>query len=113
MKSTMTVCATEKFHNAEQLWFWFIYSKSVQTGLMHMRGNPIRRPCELLDVESLITKLYLCGKLTDTQLNVMKQFGDRRRAPNQHVWSENNAAHLWTTAMSVLENAARVRGWID
>lgn len=113
MKSTMTVCAAEKFHNGEQLWFWFVYSKSVQTGLMHMRGNPTRRPCELLDVETLITKLYLCGKLTDTQLNVMKQFGDRRRAPNQYVWAENNAAHLWTTAMSVLESAARARGWID
>lgn len=113
MKSTMTVCTAEKFHNAEQLWFWFIYSKSIQTGIMHMRGNPTRRPCELLDVETLVTKLYLCGKLTTQQLNVMKQFGDRRRAPNQYVWEENNAANLWENAMTVLDGAARERGWIE
>ena len=24
----------EKFHNAEQMWFWFVYSKSVQSNLI-------------------------------------------------------------------------------
>ena len=24
--------STEKFQNAEQLWFWFLYSKSIQNG---------------------------------------------------------------------------------
>ena len=78
-----------------------------------MRGKPTRRPCELLDVETLVTKLYLCGKLTTQQLNVMKQFGDRRRAPNQYIWAENNAANLWENAMTVLDGAARERGWIE
>ncbi|MCM1293969.1 MAG: hypothetical protein NC311_00190 [Muribaculaceae bacterium] len=113
MKSTMTLSTSEKFHNGEQLWFWFVYSKSVQHGVARIHGNPTRRPCELLDVETLVTKLYLCGKLTAEQLNVMKQFGDRRRAPNQHVWSENRAAALWCDAIATLTAAARTRGWID
>lgn len=113
MTLLMTVCETEKFHSGEQMWFWFIFSKSVQSELMHSRGTPTRRPCELLDVETLITKLYLCGKLTDEQLNVMKKYGDRRRAPCQHVWSENRAAALWKSAMDVLECAAYKRGWIE
>ena len=67
------ISSSEKFQNAEQLWFWFLYSKSIQNGFRH-NCSSIRRPCELLDVETLITKLYLCGKLSDEQLNVMKKF---------------------------------------
>ena len=69
--------------------------------------------CELLDVETLITKLYLSGKLTDEQLNVMKKFGDRRRAPHQYIWSENRAAALWHSAMDTINIAATKRGWIE
>ena len=104
---------SELFQNAEQLWFWFLYSKSVQNGYVRPNNTPTRRPCELLDVETLITKLYLCGKLTDEQLGVMKKFGDRRRAPHQYIWAENHAADLWRRAMETIETAAKERGWIN
>lgn len=104
----------EKFQTAEQLWFWFLYSKSVQNDFSRTHGNhQTKRVCELLDVETLITKLYLCGKLTDEQLNVMKKFGDRRRAPHQYIWSENRAADQWRRAMETIEIAAIERGWIN
>ena len=103
--------SSEKFQNAEQLWFWFLYSKSVQNGFSHHRSS-LRRPCELIDVETLITKLYLCGKLTDEQLNVMKKFGDKRRAPHQYIFSENKSAALWQSAMDVLNEYAHNKGWI-
>ena len=102
----------DKFQNAEQLWFWFLYSKSVQNSFKRNISST-RRPCELLDVETLITKLYLCGKLSEEQLNVMKKFGDKRRAPHQYIWAENHAAYLWKCAMDVLEKAARKNNWID
>ncbi len=101
----------ERFQNAEQLWFWFVYSKSAQNGFVH-NYTGTRRPCELLDVETLITKLYLSGKLSDEQLNVMKKFGDKRRAPHQYIYSENKSAGLWKNAMEILENAARTKGWL-
>ena len=113
MTQTQLASTQEKFHNAEQLWFWFLYSKSVQNGYVHGYGTPTRRPCELLDVETLITKLYLCGKLTDEQLGVMKKFGDRRRAPHQYIWSENRAAALWRDAMNTIETAALECGWLE
>ncbi|MBP5794568.1 MAG: hypothetical protein J6W41_00945 [Alphaproteobacteria bacterium] len=103
----------EKFHNAEQMWFWFIYSKSVQTGITQNHQAGTRRVCELLDVETMITKLYLAGRLTDEQLRVMKKYGDRRRAPHQYIWSENHDAYLWGGAMEIIENTARKNGWID
>ena len=113
MTNTQIAYAPEKFQNAEQLWFWFLYSKSVQNGYTHPRGTPTRRVCELLDVETLITKLYLCGKLTDEQLHIMKKFGDRRRAPHQYIWAENRAADQWRRAMETIEIAAIERGWIN
>ena len=105
------LCSTEKFQNAEQLWFWFLYSKSVQNGF-NFHKSSIKRPCEILDVESLVTKLYLCGKLTDEQLEVMKKFGDKKRAPHQYIYSENHAALLWKTAMDALGSYASKKGWL-
>lgn len=102
---------TEKFQNAEQLWFWFMYSKSAQNGFIHHNTNT-RRPCELLDVETLVTKLYLSGKLSNDQLNVMKKFGDKRRAPHQYIYSENKSAMLWKMAMDTLTDAAHAKGWL-
>jgi hypothetical protein len=113
MTQTMTGIVAEKFQSGEQLWFWFLYSKAVRNGFSRIQYTPTRRPCEILDVESLITKLYLSGQLTDEQLNVMKKFGDKRRAPHQYIWSENHAAQLWNDAMCVLNDAAKKRGWID
>ena len=101
----------EKLQNAEQLWFWFLYSKSVQKNFRH-NTSCIHRPCELLDIETLITKLYLSGKLSEEQLNVMKIFGDKKRAPHQYIYSENKSAALWKTAMETLDYAARSKGWL-
>lgn len=113
MTQTQSVAQTEKFQSAEQMWFWFLYSKSVQNGVIRNRGNATRRACELLDVETLITKLYLSGKITEEQLRVMKEFGDRRRAPHQYIWSENRAADLWRRAMATIGAAAAARGWVE
>ena len=103
---------TEKFHSAEQMWFWFLYSKSMQSGFINGHRPGSRKVCELLDVETMITKLFLSGQLTEEQLAVMKKFGDKRRAPHQYIWAENHAAYLWKCAMEVLENAARKNNWI-
>ncbi len=113
MTQTLSATIFEKFQNAEQLWFWFLYSRSMRNNNLARRGTPTMRPCEVLDVESLITKLYLSGRLSDEQLSVMKKFGDKRRAPHQHIWSENRAAAQWGRAMDTLGKAARERGWID
>ena len=102
---------TDKFQNAEQLWFWFLYSKSIQNGF-HYHHSSIKRPCEVLDVETLVTKLYLCGQLSTEQLNVLKKFGDKKRAPHQYIYSENRAAALWNSAMDVLTVHATAKGWL-
>lgn len=109
----MTMVSVEKFQSAEQLWFWFLYSKSVRNDFCRIRNTPTKRPCEILDVETMITKLYLSGKLTDEQLAVMKKFGDMRRAPHQHIWKENRATVLWKNAMDIIDITARKLGWVE
>ena len=114
MTQTQPVITAEKFQNAEQLWFWFLHSRAMRSNnFIRPRVTPTRRPCEILDVETLVTKLYLAGKLSDEHLSVMKTFGDRRRAPHQHIWAENRAANQWTCAMNILSAAAKQRGWIE
>lgn len=103
----------EKFHNAEQMWFWFLYSKSVQSGFVRNHKTVSKRVCELLDVETLITKLYLSGQLTTEELTIMKKYGDKRRAPHQYVWAENHDAYIWKCAMDKLDVAARKKDWLD
>ena len=104
---------TEKFQDAERLWFWFLYSKQIRNGFRSTNSASNCRVCELLDVEALVTKLYLSGRLTDEQLNIMKEFGDKRRPPHQHIWAENHKAALWRSAMRTLESAAVKKGWIE
>jgi hypothetical protein len=112
VQTVKTFSNSEKFQNAEHLWFWFLYSKAARNGFRVGGTPPARRACELLDVEVLITKLYLSGRLTDEQLAVMKEFGDKRRAPHQHIWSENRAATAWRSAMQTIARAAVAKGWI-
>lgn len=114
MTQSAPAMSAEKFQNAEQLWFWFLYSRSLRNNnFARPQATPTRRPCEVLDVETMITKLYLAGRLTDEQLCVMKQFGDKRRAPHQHIWAENRACAIWDSAMVTLGDAAKQNGWID
>jgi len=79
-------------------------------------GKTIARnpyPCEAIDVETLITRLYLSGELNALQLETLKEFGDMRRAPNQHIWSENAKASLWFDAMKKITIVATAKGWLE
>jgi hypothetical protein len=112
-KNIKSVATAEKFNNAEQLWFWFLYSRQLRNGYSNNNISSTRRICEILDIETLVTKLYLSGSLNDAQLDVMKEFGDKRRSPHQHIWAENHKAAIWHDAMQTLGNAAKSKGWIE
>jgi hypothetical protein len=102
---------TQKVRDSEQMWFWFISSNKIRNGLRRS-DTPGGRICELVDIETLITRLHLSGRISREQLGIMVKFGERRRAPNQHVYSENRNAMLWRDAMNTLQIAASAKGWI-
>lgn len=101
----------KKFLDAESIWFWFCCSLKARTRTRGF-GYAAKRPCELVDVEVVITKLYLCGKLTDKYLKVMKKYGDRRRPPHQGIRRQRRDSVLWREAMDTLNKECRARGWI-
>ena len=50
MTQTLAIATSEKFQNAEQLWFWFLYSKSIRNGFS--RARTVRQtsfaPCDFM-----------------------------------------------------------------
>ena len=102
----------QKFRDAESMWFWFISSARLRDGIKGKRESEYR-PCELIDIETLVTKLFLSGRITRVQLEVMQEFGERRRAPHQHIYSENAKVAHWNAAMRTLQFAASTKGWVD
>ena len=55
MNNSQVNITPEKFQSAEQIWFWFLYSKSVRNDIGQYRCNAAtRRVCELVDVETMI-----------------------------------------------------------
>lgn len=112
LSTKKTFIEVEKFQHSEQMWFWFLHSKQIKNGFSRNNFSSGRRACEMLDIETLITRLYLSGRITDNQLSVMKEFGDKRRSPHQHIWAENKKAALWRDAMQTIETAAVKKGWI-
>jgi hypothetical protein len=110
----------KKFRDAEQLWFWFLSCRKKDYATASFSRinqnhdfshNPY--PCVAMDVETLITRLYLSGRLNDAQLQALKEFGDRKRAPSQHIWAENTKAALWSAAMREIQSAATIKGWVE
>lgn len=95
-----------KFNSFADLWFWYCSVKNKKT----WRNSDY--DLNLIDVEMLITNLYLQKKLNDKQLMALKEFGDKGEAPNPNIWSYKRKADLWTAAIAVIEPVARAKGLI-
>jgi hypothetical protein len=100
------------FQDAEHLWFWFMSSSQIRTGLLR-RGGGGTRPCELVDIEALVVRLFRCGRLSGAQLETLKKYGDMLRAPNRFDADEAAAARLWQSAIADIAASARRRGWVE
>lgn len=112
IKTYNTAQSQNAFADAEHLWFWFISSSRIKNGFSRCAADWFR-PCELVDVETLVTRLYLAGSLTTDELEVLKKYGEARRAPNQHTYDENKDVILWHSAIKAIGIAARRRGWVE
>ncbi|GHT00358.1 hypothetical protein FACS189421_12350 [Bacteroidia bacterium] len=105
-------CSAKKFRDGEHIWFWFLNQKRISANFRFSAAQN-EHSIQPLDIETMVTRLYLAGKLSDQHLAVMQEFGARRRAPNQHVYAENRAAAIWADAMAKVEAAARNKGWVE
>ena len=107
----MTKTVINNFTNAEHLWFWFVSSRRLQSGLGRKGKAESDRPCELVDIEAMISRLYMSGKLTIKHLEVLRKYGEKRLVPNGHT--ERQAAAVWDEAISIIARECRRKGWIE
>jgi len=104
---------SNKFANVEVLWFWFVASKRIKTGLIARNNEIEKRPCEVVDIEIVVTKLNLAGNITCRQIKVITRYGFLRRAPNPNFRHEERDALDWTVAMDVIKTAANEKEWLE
>ncbi|MDR0449575.1 MAG: hypothetical protein LBG89_03930 [Rickettsiales bacterium] len=102
-----------KFANAEVLWFWFVASKRIKTGFIARQAAGGNRPCEVIDIEVLITRLHLSGKISSEGVRVITRYGFLRRAPNRNHRFEERDADNWCAAMDAINAAAKSKGWLE
>lgn len=103
----------KNFASAEHLWFWFISSRRLQTGFSRKGNGVSDRPCELIDIETMITGLYLTGKLSVKQLEVLKHYGEARRIPGTATFGERKDAEIWDDAITTITAECKKRKWVD
>jgi len=109
---TMMEESARRFSDAENMWLWFMQCVRHKTdrGRFMIMGKRIAEP---MDIENLITRLYLSGKISRDQIEVLHEFGIRGRAPRQHVYSENKKVPKWQDAIRVITIAASAKGWLE
>ena len=107
----MTKTVINNFTNAEHLWFWFVSSRRLQTGIGRKTRAESDRPCELVDIEAMISRLYMAGRLAIKHLEVLKKYGEKRLVPNGH--NERQDATLWDEAISIIAYECKRKGWIE
>lgn len=107
------------FENTEEAWFWFIAAQEARNdGARFAAGlGLLPRPCEPLDILKVVDNLYRHRRLLRDHLLVLRHYGRRRLAPDEHRVKEQRAHTLWHEAMErigvVLENKGIVRPVIN
>ncbi len=99
------------FESSEHLWMWFIFSKKIKPILKSQNGATYR-PCEIIDIECLITKLHLSGQLSENELKVLLKYGMKQMAPLERIFSQRKDYFLWKSSMETLDFWFQKKGWI-
>jgi hypothetical protein len=73
------------------------------------RGS-VTRPCEPDDVVKCLDRLYRQRRIDLTHARVLRRWGERGYAPNQHAPSERADAGVWREALGRLEWPLRIKG---
>lgn len=94
------------FISAEEMWFWFIQANQARNDGARMSANKgaVIRPCVPDDILKILSRLHRNRRLNMNHFRVMRHYGVRMIAPDQFRPAEYTAWHLWSEAMSILED---------
>mgnify|MGYP006427955061 CR=1 FL=1 len=98
------------FDDAEQAWFWCIQAREAQIhGARLAKGmGEAPRPCEPLDILTVVDRLYRRRDLDAAHLRVLATYGQQVLRPD-HL-RQNRAAKLWDEAFATLTPPLRAKG---
>lgn len=100
------------FDDIEKLWFWWCMAVNREQRLFARSSKQGGRATETNDVTAVVQILVNAKKLNDNQLAIMGKYGQLRRVPNPNIFREKRDAAVWDSAMRVLEESFRAKGWI-
>jgi hypothetical protein len=103
---------SEPFPTVEEAWFWCVQSRSAQVqGARIAAGRGDRpRPCEPLDILTVVDRLYRRHRLMAEHMQVLAIYGRRLLRPDPDARRERRAAWLWDEALKILEPTLRDKG---
>lgn len=101
------------FGDAQEAWFWTIGALRARREGAGRAGPGTPRPCEPDDVIRAVDRLWRDERLAPAHLRVLRVCGERGHAPVPHRPAEQQAARLWTEAMTQLGPALHAKGIVE
>ena len=104
-KSAFGLNDVTPFENAEEAWFWFMAAQNAKNdGAKFVAGAGLyKRPCEPVDILKVLDRLHRNRRLDRDHLLVLRHYGRRNMAPDKFRDKEKRAFHLWSEALSRIE----------
>ncbi len=101
------------FECAEEVWFWFCRSLNARSdGARGGKGDFIGylRDCEICDIERIIRRLRIEGKISRRHLRVMIKWGKLNVPPYYDSRAKRSEVRLWDSAMAEFEKVLYGKG---
>lgn len=100
------------FATVEDAWFWCVQSRTAQIqGARVAAGlGECPRPCEPLDILTVLDRLYRRRRLLGEHLRVLADYGRQLLRPDPDARRERRAAALWSEALAELDPVLREKG---
>lgn len=104
--------AFEPFSTVEEAWFWCVQCRSAQEQGARVAAGLGRqpRPCEPLDILTVVERLYRRGRLVSAHLQVLTEYGRQLMRPDPDRPRERKAAKLWDEAVQALAPQLQDKG---
>lgn len=104
--------AADPFPTVAEAWFWCVQARTAQVqGARLAAGMSDRpKPCEPLDILTVVDRLYRRRRLLAEHMQVLAHYGRQLLPPDPDSRRERRAAALWEEALAVLGPPLRDKG---
>lgn len=91
-----------RFDSPETAWFWYLTARRMIQERGGGKGGYSVAPITVLDMDTVLVKLYRRRKITDRHLAVGRKYHAENRTPDPDYPTERDDARLWNELMDAL-----------